>query len=125
MKPLAVLFLGVVVGWAASGEWSLEATGEESIMAAAQAAGTTGSTIQATTQVPVTQRNAQGMLVTNWEQQPVNAASVTASPGLIGRYSLKVQASNGYYVIDSVTGRVWYGSGANRPQLIAAELPEK
>lgn len=42
----------------------------------------------------------------------------------IGRYNLKV-AGSGYYVIDSLAGRVWYGTVPNAPQLIAAELPQK
>lgn len=48
MRAFALLFLGCVVGWTASGEWSVEATGEESIIDDAQAVGTTGLTLQPT-----------------------------------------------------------------------------
>jgi len=122
MRTFTLLFLGCVVGWAASGEWSFEAAGED---------------VDSITGKRILQYDGPAPLA---EGRKIMLQEVTDDKGVkyvvpheaidspicqSGRYSLKVQASNGYYVIDSVTGRVWYGSGANRPQLIAAELPEK
>lgn len=123
MKPLSLLLLGVVVGWAASGvDWSREAVGEDVDTVSGK------KVLQYDGPAPLAEgRKVVLQQVTDEKgvKHVVPHEAIDSPIYQSGRYSLKVQASNAYYVIDSLTGRVWYGSGANRPQLIAAELPEK
>jgi hypothetical protein len=46
----------------------------------------------------------------------------------INRYQISsfgAPPAHGYYVIDSTTGRVWYGANGRKPKLVADTLPEK
>lgn len=124
MRSFCLLLVGVVVGWAASGfDWTRDAVGQDAPALAPQPA-------------EDLQRRVDEIQRSNREaaQRPSAADAITGdrievtgpriSASFPGRYSLKVQGTMGYYVIDSLTGRVWYGTGANRPHLIAAELPQ-
>ena len=116
MKPLYVLLVGVAVGWAASGiDWSLEAVGQSAVES--DLFGEPASNSEDRHGEPFTKPAFGGEAVLDASGQP------------IGHYHLKVfgesVGNNGYYVIDSLTGRVWYGVTGGKPQLVVAELPQQ
>jgi hypothetical protein len=94
MRTIALLFLGVVVGWGASGAvWSRDAIGQERLTPPeAVAAG-----------------------------DAVEAAQVEIHPFLTqfaGRYQIFADAG-GCYRVDTVTGRVWHITLHMQPRVVA------
>ena len=70
-------------------------------------------------------------LIASDPEAPVGPALSTASPATapIGRYQIAAFGSStnnyGYYVVDTTTGRVWYGMQGSPPRLVAQSLPER
>jgi len=151
MRPFALLFLGVVVGWAASGmDWSRTAVGEESIVDAARASGSLNATTQAkiANAEPSPQWNS---VPTNgprrvWEtrmevdaagrQRPVTVSRLVNADGtivpetpqgLIGRFQASAYGSpsgHGCYVVDTMTGKTWHvAPGIGRQTMTEGLLP--
>jgi hypothetical protein len=116
MKPLYVLLVGVVVGWAASGvDWSREAAGQESADAHSAEATTTSMVTEGTIPAPPQ----KGMA--DWLGTARNSADVK-------RYQISAysdQGRDGAYVIDSVTGKIWRVRNGLKAELVNDELPEK
>ena len=108
MKPLCLLLVGIVIGWAASGvDWSREAVGQEA------ARNPEPSGIGAAG--PELKRK-----IGEWTKE-------VADYSQINRYQISsfgTSTDNVYYVIDSTTGRVWNGTNGAGPKLVASELPE-
>lgn len=108
MKPLALLFLGVVVGWAVSGvDWSREAVGQEA------ARNPEPSGIGAAG--PELKRK-----IDEWTKEITDYSQ-------INRYQISsfgTEAMNGAYVVDTTTGRVWLVANGGAV-VVAGELPEK
>jgi hypothetical protein len=109
MRTACLLLVGVIVGWAASGvDWSRDAVGQEAVRNPEPSGiGAAGPEIK--------------RKIGEWTKE-------VADYSQINRYqvsSFGASTNNGYYVIDSTTGRVWYGANGARPKLVASELPEK
>lgn len=116
MKPLCLLLVGVVVGWAAAGvDWSRAAVGQSNVEG--MLFGEPGSSDEDRHGRPFTKPAGVGEAILDASGQP------------IGHYKLKVFGNSvnnhGYYVIDSLTGRVWYGVTGGKPQLVVEELPQQ
>jgi hypothetical protein len=109
MRTVCLLLVGVVVGWAASEvDWSREAVGQDA------ARSTEPSGIEAAG--PELKRK-----IGEWTKE-------AAEYSQINRYQVSsygTQVSNGCYVIDSTSGKVWHLSFNGKSQLVAGELPEK
>lgn len=103
MRTLALLFLGVVLGWAASGvNWSREAVGQEG---------------------PLLKANEEGSIVTERLVPPEAVAThqVEMQPFLTqfaGRYQIFADAG-GCYRVDTVTGCVWHITLHMPPRVVA------
>ena len=106
MKPLWLLLVGVVVGWAASGvDWSREAVGQD-VPRSVDPGGINNPG-------PELKRK-----IAEWTKE-------AAEYSQINRYQISSHDSTGAYVIDSVTGKVWQVAANVRPRLIVDELPQK
>jgi hypothetical protein len=109
MRTFALLCIGVVVGWAASGvDWSREAAGQEAEQNAEPSGiGAAG---------PELKRK-----IGEWTKE-------VADYSQINRYQISSfgsSSNHGYYVVDSTTGRIWHGVQGATPRLVVTELPEK
>ena len=137
MRTFCFILVGVVVGWAASGvDWTRDAVGQDTQLdpgplydgraetITVKLSPTPSSGEHTGQQEPGHPNSAEGTTAVTPQKGLVDLLGAAQMSAGIGRYNLKV-AGSGYYVIDSLTGRVWHGTGANRPQLIAAELPQK
>lgn len=97
MKALALLFLGVVVGWAVSGvDWTRDAVGQE------------GSTLTENLTPPEAVAG-------------VETAQLEIHPFLTqfsGRYQIFADAG-GCYRVDTVTGKVWHITLHMKPRVVA------
>lgn len=135
MKPLCLVLVGVVVGWAASGvAWTRDAVGQDApafappapqgvvieAPAPAGAAPRTGPVMS----VPRTVINNEGRPITVWDQIP--AGGEPAAPQPIGRFQISAYGTattNGCYVVDSATGKIWFVDQTLAPRLLTKKLP--
>jgi hypothetical protein len=126
MKHFCLLLIGVVVGWAAAGvDWTRDVY--------AQQAGTQRQTEPVLDDL---QRRVDDLTKAHREaaQEKLNAgaivdgnADIAQSVTLPGRYQISAygsQASNGAYVVDTATGKVWK-VGGGRVDVKTSELTEK
>ncbi len=148
MRAFALLVVGVVVGWVASGEWSLEAVGDESIVDAARASGSLTATTQANlaNAEPSPQWNSvpangprrvwetQMEIDANGQQRPVTLSRLVNADGtivpetpqgLVGRFQATAYGSpsgHGCYVVDTMSGKTWHVSPGIGRQLMSEAL---
>ena len=118
MKLFALLFLGVVIGWAASGvDWNREAVGQEQELFHADEVGpnrlteATGPLREAVTQA----QRQRGERRQRMETRP--------NSGLIGRYQASAygwSGGHGCYIIDTMTGQTWHAAH-ERPATVVTE----
>lgn len=112
MRTLTLLFLGVVIGWAAGGvDWTRNAVGQEG---------------------PLLKANEEGSILTERLTPPeavaagdaVEMAQSEVHPFLTqfaGRYQIFADAG-GCYRIDTVTGRVWHITLHMQPRVVASAV---
>jgi hypothetical protein len=126
MRTFALLFLGVVVGWAAGGvDWSRDAVGQDT---------------DSITGKPVLQFDgvaplAQGRTIVLDEvvdehggKHVVPHERVDSPLCESGRYQISAwggHGGNGCYIVDSSTGAVWHADNGNKPKLISDKFLEK
>lgn len=151
MRTFALLFLGVIVGWAVSGvDWSRTAVGEESIIAAGRASGLLNATTDAKIADPEpapqwnsiptngprrvwetrmeVDANGQQHLVKVSRLVNADGTIVPETPqGLIGRFQATAYGSpsgHGCYIVDTMTGKTWHvASGVGRQTMTEGLLP--
>ncbi len=147
MRTIALLFLGVVVGWAASGvDWSREAFAQEAprrgaersirrerdgalrrrVLPPREAEAPTPAT-----EAPAFDPNSSGEPGPSpgMEElaEPIvvpTPAAVSASP-LPGRFQVSAYGSasgHGCYVVDTATGQMWHIANGQPPQVVASGL---
>lgn len=106
MKPLALVLVGIALGWAASGvDWSRDAVGQER-------------------QLPTT--NAEASIVAERLAPPEAVASAPAEPMMMapfipqlpGRFQISSEAG-ACYRLDTVTGCVWHITLHMKPRIVA------
>lgn len=103
MKPLSLLFLGVVVGWAASSvDWTRAAVGQE------------GSIVTERLTPPEAVAAGEAVATQQVEMQPF----LTQFPG---RYQIAAEAGT-CYRLDTVTGRVWHVTLHAQPRVVASTV---
>ncbi len=111
MKPLCVLLVGVVVGWAASDiDWSREAVGEEQ-----------GTSQNLDALVPAPSTSVYGQTGNIPATPPQLRGHATGSP-LIGRFQVSAYGSpngHGCYVVDTTTGQTWHVANGQPPQFVS------
>jgi hypothetical protein len=151
MRAFALLFLGVVGGWVASGvDWSREAVGEESIADAARASGSLNATTQAkiANAEPSPQWNSvptngprrvwetRMEVDANGQQHLAKVSRLVNADGsivpetpqeLIGRFQASAYGSpsgHGCYIVDTMTGKTWHvAPGIGRQIMTEGLLP--
>ena len=103
MRTFALLFLGVVVGWAASGvDWSQEALAQQD-------------------SPPVSEPP-----LSDLQQRIGEWRKGAAEYSQIGRYQISACATNdndACFVVDTTSGKVWK-VGEGEPIVISSKLPE-
>ncbi len=103
MRTCALLFLGVVVGWAASCvDWTREAVGQE------------GSILTERLSPPEAVAAGEVVATQQVEMQPF----LTQFPG---RYQIAAEAGT-CYRLDTVTGRVWHITLHMQPRIVASAV---
>ncbi|MBA4107738.1 MAG: hypothetical protein C0485_18550 [Pirellula sp.] len=103
MRAFALLFLGVVVGWAASGvDWTRDAVGQE------------GSIVTERLTPPEAVAAGEAVVTQQVEMQPF----LTQFPG---RYQIAAEAGT-CYRLDTVTGRVWHVTLHAQPRVVASAV---
>ena len=104
MKPFALLFLAVVVGWAASGvDWSREAVAQQ-------------DTLPPVSEPPLSELQQR---IGEWRKG-------AAEYSQIGRYQISACATNdndACFVVDTTSGKVWK-VGEGESIVISSKLPE-
>jgi hypothetical protein len=115
MRTLCLLLIGVVVGWAASDvDWSRDSNGQSA--AKDDLFGEPASSGASRPGEPFTEPADIGEIVLDASGRPIPRYKLDA---------FNMATGNGYYIMDAMTGRLWYGTNGSKPQLIASELPEK
>jgi hypothetical protein len=147
MKPVYLLIVGVVVGWAASGvDWTREAVGQESPppatdpywnsgLAARNEAGRNPNSV--VVEEHRTETNADGtQTVTRTvrrSDKPGHQSTTVSSrrtaapqsPIQVGRYQVSAYGSpngTGCYVVDSTTGQTWLIRNGQPPEVVTSSL---
>ncbi len=108
MRTFAMLLLGTVVGWAASGvDWSREAVAQED---------------EAPSFAP---QNPDNGGISNpgpeLKQKIAEWTKGAADYSQINRYQISA-ADNGCYRVDTATGRMWHVAFGVKPRMIAGEV---
>ena len=113
MKPFALLIVGVVVGWAASGvDWSrdayaIDAEYPQSLDLRAGAFDSPATPGYGTSPAPRLSMPQE------------------AKPQLVGRFLASAYGSpsgHGCYVVDTMTGQTWHVANGQQPQVVVAGL---
>ena len=103
MKPLSLLLLGVVVGWAAPCvDWTRDAVGQE------------GSILTERLTPPEAVAAGEAVATEQLEMQPFLTQ-------FAGRYQIVAEAGSCYRV-DTVTGRVWHITLHMQPRIVASAV---
>ncbi|BBO33549.1 hypothetical protein [Lacipirellula parvula] len=103
MKPFALVLVGIVLGWAASGvDWPRNAVGQEASI--------------------ITERLAPPEAVATAPAEPMMMAPFL--PQMSGRFQIASEAG-ACYRLDTVTGRVWHITLHMKPRVVAeaVEMP--
>jgi hypothetical protein len=132
MKPLSLLLLGVVVGWAASGvDWSRDAVAQEENVDTFTDRVPTPGVFQA-------QPQSDKSLIADEPPQPAwnnggsdqtavtrpAPAGPSLAPGLVGRYQATAYGSpngHGCYIVDTMTGKTWHVANGQLQPHVATE----
>ena len=97
MKPLSLVLVGIVLGWAASGvDWTRDAVGQEASI--------------------VAERLAPPEAVASVPAEPMMMAPFI--PQLPGRFQIASEAGS-CYRLDTVTGCVWHITLHAKPRVVA------
>ena len=123
MRVLALLIVGVVVGWAASGvDWSRDVRAQDALIDAPP------STLQqdvpdAPPQPTYRAAPADGNL--DPSIQGPRHTEVMSQPSLVGRFQATAYGSpngHGCYVVDTMTGKTWHVANGQQRQVVTEAL---
>lgn len=129
MKPFALLVVGVVVGWAASGsDWSPKTVGQEADPSSDKPINSIN--------VGTPRRLFENRMEFDSNGQPhpattsrlVNADGSVApelTPGLVGRFQATAYGSpsgHGCYIVDTMSGTTWHATNGQPAKVVARSL---
>lgn len=112
MRTLALLFFGIVAGWAASDvKWSRDAEAKPPNL-----------------DDVVLEEPVIGPMVEISNSRQARKVVTLEAPAPIGRFQATAYGwpgNEGCYIVDTATGRAWHVGQSVRPTIVASELPEE